>query len=362
MSGDDIIYKIIQIMPNFALAGAEILVENLTMALRNKSYKIIIISLFDEQSPITKRLESNNIHIYYLGKKEGLDLKMISRLYKIFKHEKPKVIHTHRYVMKYSIPAAVFAKIPIKLHTLHSIAEKEANKVDRVINSFFYRFCNVIPVAISPAVKQSIVNEYKLTEDQVPMIYNGIDLSKCIPKKDYLLNTDKILILHIGRFTEVKNHIGILESFKIVHDKEPNTVLQLIGAGELENKARDKVVELELEDCVEFLGLQSNVYTFLNSADIFILPSLWEGMPITLIEAMGTGLPIVATKVGGIPDMIEDNVSGILVDVNNKEISDAVLRLIKNENLRKRLGITAGEKSKNFSSEKMAKEYMDLYE
>lgn len=348
-------------MPNLALAGAEIMVENLTIALSKKGYELSIVSLYDEQSPITKRLENNNIHIYYLSKKKGLDIRMIHRLYKVFQEEMPNVVHTHLYVMKYAIPAAILAKVPTGVHTVHNIAYKELNKLDRKINNFFYKFHNVIPVSISPVIRQSIISEYKLTEKQVPLIYNGIILSKCIPKKDYSINGDKIVILHIGRFSEQKNHLGLIESFKIVHDKEPNVVLQLIGTGELESTVKNKVVELKLQDSVEFLGLQSDVYPFLNSADIFILPSLWEGMPMTLIEAMGTGLPIVATKVGGIPDMIENNLSGILVENDIVEISEAIIKLINEEELRKNIGSEAKRRSEQFSSKNMAEKYERIY-
>lgn len=352
--------RIIQIIPDFEFGGAEIMVENLAVTLKKYGFEVIIVTLYDKKTTITKRLENNDIYIYYLNKKKGLDIKIIYELYRLFSKEKPYVVHSHLYAMKYVTPAAIFARIPIRIHTIHSLANKEVSETQRKIHNFFYRYCHVLPVSIAPEVKKSVREEYNLSEEQMPMIYNGIDLRKCIPKTSYTLNSH-INIIHIGSFKKAKNHDGIIESFKMIHNKEPNTVLTLIGAGEMEETIRKKVSEYGLTDCVEFVGTKSDVFTYLNEADIFVLPSLWEGMPITLIEAMGTGLPIVATKVGGIPSMIEDNVSGILVGVDNKEIADAVLRLVYDANLRKRLGITARKKSEKFSSEKMAKEYIDLY-
>ncbi len=353
--------KVMQIIPDLGLGGAEIMVENLATSLVEEGVDVAVVSLYKYHSAITERLESNNIPVYYLGKKNGPDLKIIFRLFSLVKKEKPDAIHTHLYAMTYAIPAAILAGGLTKVHTIHNIAKKEAGNFKRKINKIFYKHCKVIPVSISPLVKESVVKEYGISENQVPMVYNGIDLKKCMPKKDYCSKRKVTNILHIGRFSEQKNHIGLIESFKLLHDKAPNTVLKLIGTGELEKNVKDIVAELNLNDCVEFLGLQSNVYSHLNNADIFVLPSLWEGMPMTLIEAMGTGLPIVATGVGGVPDMIENNVTGLLVDIDKEQIAEALLKLINDGNLRQKLGNNARISSERFSVKEMARGYAKLY-
>ncbi|WP_223592357.1 glycosyltransferase [Neobacillus bataviensis] len=354
--------KIMQIIPNLGVAGAEIMVENLSVNLKNDLFEVCVVSLYDEQSAITKRLENQNIPLFYLGKKKGLDIKLIFRLYNLILKERPKVIHTHRYAMQYAIPAAILAKIPIRIHTIHNIAEKEVGKLQRKLHSFFYKYCKVIPVSISPIVKDSVIKEYELQNEHLPMIFNGIDLNKCLYKKSYIKENSKVSILHIGRFSMQKNHLGLIDAFKIVHDKSPDTVLRLIGTGEMEKDVREKIKELDLLDSVEILGLKDDVHPYLNKADIFVLPSTWEGMPITLIEAMATGLPIVATNVGGVPDMIKDNISGLLVDTNKEEIAAALLKLIYDENLRQQLGSAAKDASKQFSAQEMAREYIKVFE
>lgn len=353
--------KIVQIMPEFGLAGAEVMVESLTYGLIDQGIEVIVISLYDYKSAITERLENKGVKIFYLGKKSGLDLSQIYKIYKILKKEKPDVIHTHRYVMQYAIPAAVLAKVKGRVHTVHNIAKKEVGRFQRCLANKFYKYANVIPVAISPKIEESIIEEYKLNEEKIPMIYNGIMLENCIVKKTYENSKDETIILHIGRFSKQKNHIELIESFKLVHDINPKTKLKLIGAGELENSIREKIVSLELEKCVDMVGIKSNVYEDLNNADIFVLPSLWEGMPITLIEAMGTGIPIIASNVGGIPDMLQDGSDGILVDLYKENIANALIALINNVELRTKLGENARRNSVKFSSEKMAKTYMEVY-
>lgn len=354
--------KVMQIMPEFRLAGAEIMAENLSVSLFESNFPMCVASLYDDRSAITDRLTKKNIPVFYLRKKRGWDLRVVYRLFKLFKKEKPYVVHTHRYVLPYVVPAAIFAKVPVRVHTIHNVANKEVGKLQRVLNRFFYKHCRVVPVSISPRIKQTVMEEYRLLDDQAPMVYNGIDLTKCIGKENYNVYTNgKITILHIGRFSEQKNHTGLVESFKIIHDENPEVTLKLIGGGGLEQEIKEKVKELGLWDCVEFLGIKSDVYPYLYNADIFVLPSLWEGMPITLIEAMATGLPIVATNVGGVPDMIQNDVSGLLVDTSKVQIAQAIMKLTKDSNLRQQLGSAAKVASKQFSAQEMARKYSLIY-
>ena len=125
----------------------------------------------------------------------------------------------------------------------------------------------------------------------------------------------------------------------------------------MEKLAREKGIA----DFVEFCGMQSNVYPYLHDADIFTLPSIYEGNPMTIIEAMGTGLPIVASRVGGIPDMISDGESGLLVEPEPQSICAGLTRLVGDAALRQRLGLAARKQSQTFSAEHMARDYISCY-
>ena len=158
-----------QIVPELGIGGAEVMVENLTLALMDE-YNVCVVSLYNYRSAITQRLEAKNVSIFFLGKKKGPDIKVIFRLYKLFKREKPDVIHTHRYIMPYTIIAAILANIPVRVHTVHNIAKKEVPKIQVKVNRLLYKYCNVIPVCISPQVKKTVIEEYRLSDSQVPMI------------------------------------------------------------------------------------------------------------------------------------------------------------------------------------------------
>jgi glycosyltransferase involved in cell wall biosynthesis len=232
--------------------------------------------------------------------------------------------------------------------------------VEKIISTIYFKLGLAIPVALSPEVLSTIVSFYGLTEEKVPMIYNGVDLGKCCPKEDYALAKPAYL-LHIGRFNAQKNHKGLLEAFSQIIKAYPDCCLNLIGDGELEGETLQYADSLGLREKINFLGNQTNVYTFLQKADLFLLPSRFEGMPMTIIEAMGTGLPIVASQVGGVPDMLEDGNSGLLVSCDPDAVAQAVLQLLQQECLREKLGKNALQASKIFGADHMARCYFELY-
>ena len=141
----------------------------------------------------------------------------------------------------------------------------------------------------------------------------------------------------------------------------PDCKLHLVGDGDLRLEIEQLVAQLQLNEAVIFHGMQSDVHPYLQSADVFVLSSSYEGMPMTIIEAMGTGLPIVASAVGGIPDMIRDGQSSLLVQPEPEEIANAILMMLRDASLREKLGRTAREDSVRFSAEYMAREYCKVY-
>lgn len=351
--------KIVQVMPEFGLAGAETMCENLTYELIKLGHEVTIISMYDYHSPITDRLENAGVSIRYLGKKMGIDLSMIPKMKRVFKEAQADIVHTHRNCAEYAIPAAIQAGVKHRVHTVHNIAEKENGKPARILNKFFFKHCHLIPVALSELIRDSIVMEYGINKDKIPVIYNGIDLSKCVPKTDYAVYGN-FKILHIGRFSEQKNHIGLLKAFHVFHDKHPDSELWLVGDGEKKAEIEGYVKENKLDTAVKFFGLQSNVYGYLHDADIFTLPSNYEGIPMTLIEAMGTGLPIVATAVGGVPDMLNDEMAMLCAN-STKDISKSFAVYYINALKREEFGKKVLGHSETFSSKKMVERYVDVY-
>lgn len=353
--------KIMQVIPYFCFGGAEIMCENLTYALKNAGQEVFAVSLYHDRTPIARRMEEAGIRIVYLDKKLGLDLSMVPKLIKIIRRERPDVVHTHLDVIKYAVLAAKLAGVKKCVHTVHSLADREAEGwVQKIINGFYFRRGWSVPVALTPEVQSSVSEFYGLPLSRVPVIYNGIDLSRCVPKTTYETG-ETVTILHVGRFDVPKNHPGLLEAFRLLLETHPECRLRLVGDGELRPDMEKLAREKGIADFVEFCGMQSNVYPYLHDADIFTLPSIYEGNPMTIIEAMGTGLPIVASRVGGIPDMISDGESGLLVEPEPQSICAGLTRLVGDAALRQRLGLAARKQSQTFSAEHMARGYIACY-
>lgn len=354
--------KIIQVLPYFCFGGAETMCENLTCALRNLGHEVTVVSLYNEHTPISQRMEAAGVPIRYLDKKLGLDLSMISKLTAIFWEEKPDVVHTHLDVIKYAVPAAKLAGVRRCVHTVHNIAQQEAGgRLQKWVNAFFFRRGWSVPVALSPQVGRTIQEYYGLPEAAVPIVYNGTDLSRCQVKEDYCLE-NPVQLLHIGRFNPQKNHERVVEAFALLCQRYPKCHLTLVGDGEGRQTIQELAQRREIADKITFAGVQSNVYPYLAGADLFLLPSDYEGIPMTIIEAMGTGLPIVATAVGGVPDMLEDQQSGLLVPCDTQAVADACARLAEDQTLREKLGRAALADSVRFSAQTMAKGYLSIYQ
>lgn len=353
--------KIMQVIPYFCFGGAEIMCENLTYALKNAGQDVFVVSLYNERTPIARRMEEAGIRIVYLDKKLGLDLSMVPKLVRVMRQEGPDVVHTHLDVIKYATAAARLSGVKKCVHTVHSLADREAEgRIQKIINGTYFRKAWSVPVALTPEVQDSVSDFYGLPPERIPVIYNGIDLSRCIPKTTYETG-ETVTILHVGRFDVPKNHAGLLEAFRLLRETHPECHLRLVGDGDLRLRMEALAKEKGISDAVEFCGMQSNVYPYLHDADIFTLPSIYEGNPMTIIEAMGTGLPIVASRVGGIPDMIHDGESGILVEPEPRAVCDALARMVEDGALRRRLGENAKAQSRQFSAEHMAEDYLTCY-
>ena len=352
--------KILQVIPYFCFGGAETMCENLTYALQDLGHDVVVVSLFGERTEISGRMEAAGVRIRYLSKKPGLDVSVVPKLTKIFREERPDVVHTHLNVILYAVMAARLAGGIPCVHTVHNVAKVEAEgTAQAILNRFYYHRGWSVPVALSPEVQRTVAEFYGL--DRVPVIFNGVNLRRCIPKRAYGLG-DTVSLLHIGRFDEQKNHAGLLQAFAKLLKTHPNCCLNLLGDGHLRANMENYARELGIGHAVRFLGNQSDVYPFLHNADIFLLPSKYEGMPMTIIEAMGTGLPIVASRVGGVPDMLRDGESGLLVGCDPGEVCAACEKLIDSEDLRRTLGQNALADSARFSAETMAKRYCEEYE
>lgn len=350
--------KVMQIMPEFGLAGAERMCEALCLGLKEAGDEVRAVSFFDYRSVITDNLEAAKIQVDYLGKKRGLDLAIVPRLRAAFMSFKPDIIHTHRYCLKYvQFALRTTTLCTVCVHTVHNVAEHELSNADKRPQGFFFRRKWAVPVAISPLVRDSIEQLYLLDPDDVPMIFNGV--SRCFPPRDR--HDDEFRFLHIGRYTSVKNHELLVKAFSLARKSNPRISLDLVGTGELFETIKELIAELGLEDSVHQVGLIDDVTPCFAKADAFVLPSNYEGMPISLVEAQAAGLPSIVTPVGGVPDVVSEGVEALYCKPTVDSVAHSLLMLAGDAALTKRMGAAALANSMRFTQKSMTDQYRTLY-
>jgi glycosyltransferase involved in cell wall biosynthesis len=343
--------KIVFGIPCFVYGGAEFMLKELILNLDKELFDIYVITKFsDNGTEIEKILKENNIKVIYSNCKKGFSLKFLFKCYLELKRIKPDIIHSHLGIITYFLPYIYLNKCKC-FHTIHNIPQKDGKR----IYNFFYKK-KVILIGISDTIAQMIKKFYNI-KYSIPVIYNPVNLSKfkeIIPAK--CDNTLTLII--VARLCLQKNHKLLLEAFS--QAIKENVQLKIVGDGPLKNELIEYASNLGISEKVKFLGQRDDIPYLLKSSDIFVLSSLWEGLPLSVLEAMAAGLPIISTDVGGVKDIVKDN--GILVEKGNaKKLYEAIIKLVKNNALREEMGKKSLEYAKLYDSSVMAKKHMELY-
>lgn len=340
--------------------GAEMFIANLLKKLDYNKFKVLLIVLSPKcDTFLEKEINALPVEVIYMNKKEGFKPYVMFRIYRILKKFSPNILHGNIGGLIYFLLYIYLHKNIKCIHTAHTLANLEFGKAKRFFLKDLYIKKRIIPVAISNEVRKSIVQTYEIDENKIFSITNGIDTSKFSFPRSYQF--EKIIIGHVGRFEDVKNHKVIVEVFQILNEQYNNIGLKLIGDGSLYSEIKDS---LSKYDNVEMIRVSQKVNEELRNIDIFFFPSKYEGMPLSLIEAMASGAVVIASKVGGIADIIVNDVNGYLVeDCNDIDgFVNVFKNLINNKDNMIKISKNNIEKAKSFDLLTMVKKYQDLYE
>lgn len=352
--------KILQVIPHLNLGGAEVMCKHLSVELKAAGYDVTVVSFLNDRSKNTADLEKAGIPVIYLDKKGRFDISFFKRLRKVVRDNSPDVIHTHLGAIKYVAIASFGLKKHI-VHTVHSVAQQECGRVSKILNKIFIKFKKVTLVGLSHIVAQTIHEVYRLPLEQIPVVFNGVPLETCRVKNDWSLHRP-ISIAHVAGFRPVKNHIELIGAIKLLIERGYEVRLFLYGDGEERERIEQCISQNQLQESVVLCGFCDDVASYLQESDLFVLPSLYEGISISVIEAMGTGLPVVASAVGGIPDMITDGEDGLLCEPTAESIAEKIGKLIDDHELRSRLGQKAIQSAERFSAASMLEGYLEIYQ
>ena len=233
------------------------------------------------------------------------------------------------------------------------------------------RKTNII-IAVSNSVKRFLIEQKLAPENRIRVIHNGISLERskmqetCLPSSTattkHKRNGNHYIIGNVGNLNHQKGQVYLIEAMPAIIKHYPHTMLEIIGEGEERKNLELKIKELHLERHITLLGRQLNPGSFMEKWDVLVSSSLAETFGIVILEAFMHKLPVIATKVGGIPDIITNDKDGILVgDRNPKKISDAVIELLSDPIKYEKLSLAGYERAKDFDWKKIVVKIEDIY-
>ncbi len=338
--------------------GAEVFFYNLCKELLKKSdVELFIIVLHSKIDPSFSDLISNdNRNVFIMSKRKGIDPKASHLFKELISSIKPDVINTHLDVMFTYFFAFGLKKRKWRIiHTVHNIANREASFFSRFLRNIYIKKGILEHIGISDSITKSIKMAFPGT--LVTTIYNGINLHE---EKGCLANgidNKKYSYICVARFSEQKNHKLLLSAFNSFYLKHNDATMLCLGNGHLKESIKKESSLLQCKNNFIIHDAVADVYPFLHASKCFVLASLYEGNPISILEAMSVGLPIVAPCVGGIPDVVENGRNGFLFEPNNeKELIDCLKEAYESKNIDE-MRKNNIEKSKKYS----IKATCDLY-
>jgi len=316
-----------------------------------------------------KELEDKGIKVIALNKKSGFDLQTLIKLIKLIKKEKFDIVNTHLWGADVTGRlAAIITNTPIIISTAQNVDiwKKWWHRIiDRILS---YKTDMII--AVSEAVRDYYHREVGIPLKKITIIPNAVEIEKYdnVGDVSYLydelgLTSNDFILSCIGRLTEQKGQRYLLESIAQLQPESSNLKVLFVGSGEDENKLKEMAKKADIDRTVRFLGYRQDIPQILHLSKGLVLPSLYEGLPVCVLEAMAAERPVIVTKIGGIEGLVRDNETGFIVIPRNAEaLTIAIRKLINLGDRDKKMGM--GGKDiviNNYSIQSIARKTADLY-
>lgn len=352
--------KIAIVLPYFGGGGAEKMVSQLAANLDSNTFHTEVFCIYGKPlgNHLEQALKDKGVKIHYIGKKLGFSPSAIIRLYRALNAFSPDVVHTHLYACMYTFPWSLLHGKPF-LHTFHLPPELENRRfLRRLLSKILIRAKLMVPVSISHQNQKFLCNYYKLPEDDVAVVYNPVEYSKFQSPKSR--TSEAFTFITAGRFSAQKNQKMMYHAFADFLQKGYEARLVMLGKGEEEENLKSLAAELGISDRIEYAGFVPNVEDYLAGSDVFLLSSDYEALPLALLEAMASGLPIVATDVGGVRDIVTDN--GILISAGDTEaMVQAMEKLYGDHDLLARMSAASRTNARAYDIANTVAAYSQLY-
>jgi len=349
-------------LPSLRGGGAERAFLNIANNLAKKGYDVDLV-LAQKEGPYLSDV-NNNVNVINLNSSRVIFC-MIP-LIQYMKKSKPDIFFS---ALPHVNIVSIFSRIISGCRCSLIITEQNyfslsVRYIDKILANLFYAKSDFV-IAVSDEIKKDLIKTINLKPSQIKVIYNSVDIedisSKAkMPVDHKYFNTNKYkVIIGMGRLTNQKDFSTLIRSFKKVKDKKKYVKLIILGEGEERDKLEGLIKKLGLKNDVHLVGFVDNPYSYIKKSDVFVMSSLYEGLPVSLLEALACGVPVISTNCpSGPSEILKDGKYGMLVPVNNSNaLSGAIINILEKEPFKTKALKTRAE---DFSAEKIAADYLSL--
>ncbi len=360
--------EVLHIVEDLNIGGLERVIESIVMGLNKDKYNVQVWCLA-KGGEIAQELLGKGISVKILKMNSYHNPIQILKLSKLLKVTRIDIIHTHGYFGgTFGRLAAILAGTPAvyaHIHTSYTEFKKRNILVDKILSYFTDKI-----VSVSEATKQFVCNFEGISPEKVCVIYNGADPKgisnqMTVNRNSFGFSKEDFVIVTVASLVKNKGHLVIIDAIKSVIKEDTIIKLLVIGDGPLKSELEEYVIECDLASHIHFAGIRKDVFALLDMADLFILSSIErEGLGVSIIEAMSMGVPVIGTSIGGIPELIENQVSGLLVPPGNSyELAVAIRQLVADKDQRRKM-VKQAKKiyEQKFTAVKMVKQIELLYD
>ena len=367
---DDSRPVVLQVLHTLEVGGAEVLAARLARRLQDRFH--FVFACLDGLGTLGAQLQQEGFTVKVLGRKPGIDLHCVRRLAQLAEDHQARLIHAHQYTPFFYSRAPGWAgrRVPV-LFTEHGRVHPDLPNRKRIVfNRLFLRDCDRV-VAVGESVKRALIANEGIPAGRIQVIYNGVRLAdfshdsheRNKVRSELAIGMHAPVAIQVARLDYLKDHLTAVRTAERVRQSRPDFQLLLVGEGPERAKIEEEVRARNLSDTVRLLGLRTDVQRLLCAADLFLLTSISEGIPVTLIEAMSARLPVISTNVGGVEEVVVPGQTGWTAPAgDDPQLAESLLCLLADREEARTFGEVGRRRAEElFSEQQMHDAYAALY-